>query len=270
MLSKNIFSKILAFITITLLGFSTSNAAVNDSTNLILSKQDCYERICEWTNIGIGGAYYNINGENADIGGYAGYISLFGKAAFKQRLQLGANIALGGGKSDLSGSAFPMGAKNNTNLMIFDFDLKFGVNIASKESPIFINLLGGLDIYSTNKDERKFQRSLGLAGIEIEGEKPISAKLSVMYGASYSLIVAGNYLFDKDTRAQIPFSTKNYAIGANIGLSYEIEKGISTYARLVGKYQNIGASETLNVNNANVFMPATQNYVGMVEFGIGF
>ena len=266
MLNKNTFSKILVFITTTLLGFSTSNAAVGDSTNLILSKQDCYERICEWTNIGIGGAYYNTNGESADIGGYAGYISLFGKAALKQRLQLGANITLGGGKSDLSGTS-PMGAKNNTNLMIFDFDLKFGINIASKESPIFINLLGGLDVYSTNKDEKKFRRSLGLAGIEIEGEKPISTKLSVMYGASYSFIVAGNYLFNnKDTRAQIPFSMKNYAISANIGLWYEIERGISTYARLVGKYQNIGASEKINSG----FMPATQNYVAMVEFGIGF
>lgn len=264
-------SKFLAFLGVLTLGFSTSNAATNDTTNVILSKQDCFEKVCEWTNIGIGGAYYNAGGENAGIGGYAGYVSLFGKAVLKQRLQIGGNIAIGGGKSELSGNSFPNGAKNNTNLMVFDFALKAGVNVSSKESPIFINLLGGLDVYSTNKDERKFQRSLGLVGIEIEGEKPISAKLSVMYGASYSLVVAGTYMLDnKDTKAKIPFSPQNYAISANVGISYEIERGISAFVRAIGKYQHLNTSETINANNVNLSMPAMNNTQAMVEFGIGF
>ncbi|MGX3098801.1 hypothetical protein [Helicobacter sp. 23-1046] len=271
MSNKNTLSKFLAFLGAVTLGFSISNAATNDTTNVILSKQDCFERICEWTNIGIGGAYYNANGENTSISGYAGYVSLFGKVALKQRLQFGANIAIGGGNSDLGGSAFPNGAKSNANLMVFDFALKAGANITSKESPIFINILGGLDMYSTNKEERKFQRSLGLAGIEIEGEKPLSAKLSVMYGASYSFVVAGTYILDKqNTKAQIPFSTQNYAISANVGISYEIERGISTFVRAIGKYQHLNASQTINANNINLSMPAINNTQAMIEFGIGF
>lgn len=59
-------------------------------------------------------------------------------------------------------------------------------------------------------------------------------------------------------------------MSANIGFEYEISKGISTYLKLIGKYQNISTPPSATVNSATINYPASNNFAGMLEVGLGF
>lgn len=248
---------------------SYSSAALVSSSK-IASKKDCEDAFCEFGRIGVGGAYYGVQANGVDIGGYAGYVSLGVKEVMKGRVQVGIDGFVGGGKSELKGSTLA-NLSTNPNLLIYGFGARVGVNVLTKSAPLFVSLTVDVDGYNANpRNSNGFYRSLGLAGVALDGEIPTSSKTRILYGASYSWIFGATYKFGDSAKVNVSRSIDNYAVSANIGFEYEISKGISTYLKLIGKYQNISTPPSATVNSAAINYPSSNNFAGMLEVGLGF
>ena len=267
---KNTLLKSVKFslITFGMLGlFSSLNAA-----NIITggaSKKDCEDTNCEFGRIGIGGGYYGLQGSNANADSYIGYVSLGIKEVYKARFQGAFDIVLGGGRGNLKGSAFPQGISKSGDVFIFEPTIKFGVNVLTKRVPLFVNIVGGIEGYRLGfNNDSTFRRVAGLVGVELNGEIPAGDRLRFTYGAGYSWIARVDYDFGKTTTIA-KGSIKNYAVNANIGLEYDLPKGLYTYAKLIGKYQHNNATSSATYNGMQVSYPASDNFVGMLEIGLG-
>lgn len=241
------------------------------SITKIASKEECKEHFCVFGKVGAGGVYYATKANGVDISGYAGYAALSLREVIKARVQFGIDGFVGGGKSELKGSALSS-LSSNSALLIWGFGARFGVNISSKDAPLFVNLTIDVDEFNANPQHTKgFARMLGYTGVALEGEIPTSPQTRFIYGASYSWIFGATYKFNDSGSINIPRSISNYAIGANIGVDYEISKGISFYTKLIGKYQALGTPPSAtHSNGTTISYPKSNNFSGAVEIGFGF
>ena len=114
-----------------------------------------------------------------------------------------------------------------------------------------------------------FGRAYSLLGVELDGNVAIGENLKLTYGAGYGWLYA-RYWYGNDTSAKIENSLKNFEVNASMGISYEFGGGYAYFARIIGRYQNIGASSEATYDNALVSYPKSSNYAGMLEMGVEF
>lgn len=241
--------------------FLTANAGdTSYSTNVI--NTDCKERSCLYGSVGIGGAYYNLN--NSDMLSQAYYLYLGGKYVWNTQAQFKPEVRIGVGKNTLKGD-FPTTLRVNEDYLYYDIKLKGGWNILSKDYPLFLNVFGEV-VSQTPK--KSFGRAHTVVGLELEGSAPVGENLKLTYGVGYGWLY-GAYFYERE-RARVPNSASNFEINANVGINYEFGNGYAYFARIIGKYQKIGASHTITYQNAPVSYPASNNYAGMLEMGIEF
>ncbi len=148
--------------------------------------------------------------------------------------------------------------------MFFEVRPKVGLNLASKEVPLFLNLAYTLDGYSTNQNQSGYANLLHQVGLELEGILPTQSGFNIEYALGYDYLFAGSYKFGGVSGNST--ISNGYTLRASLGFSHKLTENTLYYVRAIGKYHNLSSSKPLN----NLSMPATQNYVAMVEFGIGF
>lgn len=235
------------------------SAASYDTTT---TSADCKERNCSYESIGIGVAYHNYNA--GDVLSPAYYLVGDGRYVWSARAQVGLLVRGGYGSNSLKGT-FPTTLKTKADYFFLDVKLKAGWNILSKDYPLFLNVFGEI-VSQTPK--KSFGRAHTVVGLELEGSAPVGENLKLTYGAGYGVLAASYYY--EDVRADAPNSMKNFEVSANVGVNYELSSGYAYFARIIGKYQKIGASNTVTYQNASVSYPASNNYAGMLEMGIEF
>lgn len=218
---------------------------------------------CSAFSIGVGGLYSKFNGSNAGVESNGGYVSA---EAYKitGRVKTDVRAQLGWGNSSLQGASVS-GLSNPPN-HFFTYGAKIGVNIASKNVPIFVSFFGELDRHDTS-NSKGFERKLITIGAEIDGIIPAGNALSVTYSLGYGWIGSAYYKFDGVTSKAN--ASGNYMIKASVGALYALSDSVSAYLRVIGKYQNI-ARDSQRVSDANNFYPKSASYVGMVELGLEF
>ncbi|MGX3099076.1 hypothetical protein [Helicobacter sp. 23-1046] len=220
---------------------------------------------CSSFSVGVGGLYSKFNGSNAGVESSGGYVSL---EAYKVtgRIKSYSSVQFGAGNSTLSGATLAdLGNPPNHFLV---FTPKIGVNIASKNAPIFVNFFGELYLHDTS-NSKGVERELITLGGEIEGIIPAGNALSITYSAGYGWLGYAHYKLDGvDSRVG---AGANYMIKASVGASYVLSDSVSTYLRLIGRYYNTAKdSAIVQVNGVDKSYPASSSYVGMVEIGLEF
>ena len=220
---------------------------------------------CSSFSVGVGGLYSKFNGSNAGVESTGGYVVV---RAYKVIGRIKSNIdaQLGWGNSTLSGTT--LADLSNPPNYFFSTSPKIGINIASKNVPIFVSLFAELDDHNTSSGKGIERRFISLGG-EIEGIIPAGNALSITYSVGYGWLGYAHYKFDGvDSKAN---SSGNYMIKASVGASYALSDSVSTYLRLVGKYYNTAKnSANVQVNNVTKSYPASSSYVAMVELGLEF
>lgn len=216
----------------------------------------CQESKCWLGHFGIGGAYYDFG--SADISSYGAYISLEGKSVYYQRFQFAMGGRIGGGLTQSSSIPF---IESKAPLFIFDAYVKIGANIATKSTPLFVNLVIEADDHNGNiASHNGIDRSLILLGGELEGAMAISPLTQLDYSLGYAWVGSGQYVIN-DIKSKI----NNYSdeINASIGFTRNISDNTGFYTRLRGKYQNLQKALYQNVQQ----FPASHNFVAMLEIG---
>ena len=244
------------------LGFIATANLSAASYETTTTSTDCKERNCSYESIGIGATYYNFNA--GDVLSPAYYLVADGKYVWSARAQVGLLVRAGMGSNELKGT-FPATLKTKGSYFFLDAKLKAGWNVLSKDYPLFLNIFGEI-VSQTPKES--FGRSYSVVGLEVDGNVPLGENLKLTYGASYGVLTA-SYFYD-NTRANAPNSSSNFEATANVGISYEFGNGYAYFARIIGRYQNIGASSEATYENAQVSYPKSSNYAGMLEMGVEF
>lgn len=228
-----------------------------------VASADCKDRYCLYESVGIGGAYYNLNA--SDVLSQAYYLYIGAKYVWSARAQFGFDVRIGAGKNNLKGT-FPTTLKTNAGYFYYDAKLKGGFNVLSKDNPLFINIFGSM---VSQTPSNSFGRAYSLLGVELDGNVAIGENLKLTYGAGYGWLYA-RYWYGNDTSAKIENSLKNFEVNTSMGISYEFGGGYAYFARIIGRYQNIGASSEATYENALVSYPKSSNYAGMLEMGVEF
>ena len=244
------------------LGFITMANLSAASYETTTTSVDCKERNCSYESIGIGATYYNFNA--GDVISPAYYLVADGRYVWSARAQVGLLVRVGMGSNNLRGT-FPTTLKTKASYFLLDAKLKAGWNVLSKDYPLFLNVFGELVSQTPTKS---FGRSYSVVGLELDGNIPVGGNLKLTYGASYGVLVA-SYFYD-NTRSKVPNSSSNFEASANVGISYEFSNGYAYFARIIGRYQSIGASSEATYENALVSYPKSSNYAGMFEMGVEF
>ena len=207
---------------------------------------DCEETNCSSFRIGVGGAYHTLDGKEASISSTGGYLSFAARGILKQRLMSELSGKVGVGSAKASESYFA--TLDEKPLSVFtEASFKIGLNISSKQLPLFVNAVYGWDNFSTNTKDKGIGLSRELGGIEIVG---------------YYHFFAGNYLLQNDVSSKL--GGTNYMIKASLGYASNITPNLGFYIKAIGKYENMSASK---LTATSVNYPASTNYVGMIELG---
>ena len=234
---------------------------------MLAAKQYCKENpdkcMNEIIRFGIGGHY--VDSAQINTTSYGGYINLdIIDSTKNNRVQVGLSGKLGWDKHTFANTS-PSVVKNSKDLaMFFEVRPKVGLNLASKEVPLFLNLAYTLDGYSTKQNQSGYANLLHQVGLELEGILPTQSGFNIEYALGYDYLFAGSYKFGGVSGNSA--ISNGYTLRASLGFSHKLTENTLYYVRAIGKYHNLSSSKPLN----NLSMPATQNYVAMVEFGIGF
>ena len=235
------------------------------ASGIVSSAQAICVEDCSSFSVGVGGLYSKFNGSNAGVETSGGYLVL---QTYKVigRIKSGMDAQLGWGNSTFSGTT--LANLSNPPNYFFRTSPKIGVNIASKNAPIFVSFFGELDDHNTSSGKGIERRFISLGG-EIEGVIPAGNALSITYSAGYGWLGYAHYKFDGvDSKAS---DSGNYMIKVSVGASYVLSDSVSTYLRLIGRYYNTAKdSAIVQVNGVDKSYPASSSYVGMVEIGLEF
>lgn len=241
--------------------------------------------ITEHQSIGIGGLYSSSKATNANVKDSGIYLNFRGDdTSENHRTKVGAEFEYGYGTSKTSGSLFSHLDKygSSGNFSYLDIFLRFGFNAATKEVPLFINLIGGIDgsINGRSKfDGFVFARSVAKFGLEVEGALPLGQNLKLTYSAAYLYTKAGYRFGRLDGGATPVVDTKKpgYDIIASVGFITNITPKMDLYVKAKGKYRTFGESKgaPIDINGnatpvANTNYPASRDVSAMLEVGIGF
>ena len=193
--------------------------------------------------VGIGGLYGKRDlAPMSDVTNSGGYLSFSAYETYK-RFKFSAIIDLGAGSS----------SRINEPFLFYDVMLKFGLNIASYDNPLFVYVGTATDKYYDDSGSNAFIiKTLGLlAGVE--GSIKAGERLRYEYGVDY------NYIDGEYNGVKFGFGD-GYGIRASLGFSYQLKEKLFYYVKLRAKYQNI---------TYNPASPAASNLIGMVEIGLG-
>lgn len=223
---------------------------------------NCEESNCKSLRIGVGGAYHSLNATGADISSTGGYLSFAARGTLKQRLMSEISGKVGVGSAEASGSYFA--TLDEKPLSVFtEASFKIGLNVLSKQLPLFVNAVYGWDNFSTNTKDKGIGLSRELGGVELEGFLPTSNTSKIEYLVGYYHFFAGNYLLQNDVSSKLGGS--DYMIKASLGYASDITPNLGFYIKAIGKYENMSTSK---FTATSVNYPASTNYVGMIELGI--
>lgn len=217
----------------------------------------CDKKHCHYGHIGIGGAGYDLGGE--DIKSYGGYIALEGRSIYAQRLQGVIGLRGGGGVSKAENVA---NIADNASLFMFDWYAKVGLNIATARTPLFLNVFAERNGHHGAVSSKKgLDRDIILLGAELEGSIPASNRLNLTYTLGYGWIGYAHYTINKQESKVDDYS---YEANASVGFSRDISENMAYYAKLIGKYQNIAPAY---IQGTQAY-PNSENFVVMFEIGI--
>lgn len=217
----------------------------------------CEESACWSGNIGVGGAYYDFG--SADISSYGGFLALEARGIYRQRLQAVIGGRIGGGSTQ--SDKLPL-LESKSPLFIIDEYVKFGVNIAGKNAPLFINLVLEENNHNGNiASHNGIDRTLITLGGELEGSFNISSLTQFNYSLGYAWVGSGQYIID-DIKSKV----ENYSdeINVSVGFTRTMTENLGFYMKLRGKYQNLQKALYQNIER----FPSTRNFVAMVEMGL--
>ncbi|MGX3098917.1 hypothetical protein [Helicobacter sp. 23-1046] len=169
-----------------------------------------------------------------------------------------------------------------------DVSLKAGWNIAdSIEEPFYINLgyvLLDMFVHHSNGYPFVFNQVHGGIFIEAEGKKRLGDKFALTYLGRVSLAGAQVGISDQDKNltgsnngGAIVLKASNdigYELRANVGITYDIGKRTSFFARLNAKYKYLPATQSTQLttiaNNYGNNNPLDTGVVGNQTFNIAY
>ena len=273
---------------------STAYMGALCSANPVINIDECPK---EYTRISLGAQYSQIqeksqnpnnpNSQNHRLNNaiYAGYLNLEGGIANKtNRLHFVLSGKIGAGKisaSKSSASKSSGGEQNiqfsgisfaKENLAIFgEIKPKAGINLAHKKYSLYLNLAYTFEAYtSRKKNNGGYSYLFHYLGTELEGVIPIGQRFALEYSTGYDWLFSGGYGFEgaKDSSlSAFSLNGHSYALNASVGFSYGLNNGRLYFCKLIGKYQNLGASKP---TSEGLSMPHLKNLIGSLEVGIGF
>ena len=235
----------------------------------------CESKKCPYGNVGVGVGGYAFNALHSNFGSSVGYVYGGGGFVHNQRVKFDADVRVGVSRNTLQGNNFPSNFATSLNATSLDFRVKLGQNVLSKETPLFISVVLGLTLNTPNKISFGFTQAL--LGVEVDGQVHIAPNLILSYGGGYGWLAMG-YTYTKTTVFS-PYknneiaesrSIRNFEFNANVGLSYQFHYKYAYFIRALGRFQHIGASETIHYANNPLTHPQSNNFIGMLETGIEF
>lgn len=177
----------------------------------------CDFAFCIGDDVGVGISYSDFGGNGTADGNLtSGYGALDLDLLFARRLKLRLGFKVGVGTMNLSSSSLSSLPSSATGVF-GNIDLKLGFNIASLESPLYINFMMFTGNSATNND---FVQGVGIIGIELECKSHISDKTSLLYSFGGSVVngVYGNKLdFDNTMSDKL-----GYGLLGSLGLERSI------------------------------------------------
>ncbi|TLD99741.1 hypothetical protein [Helicobacter trogontum] len=216
------------------------------------------ENYCIDLYLGAGGFYENTTGSGANINNMGGFISLGGADVYFKRVQFGLDVKLGYGSNSVGGTNLNLLTKDNT-LFQFDGIGKIGVNIAGKDSPLFVNFLAGYDVMNSSG----VGRELFLLGGGIDGKITLNEKMKLTYTAGYGYVFNGAYTFNK---AYASIGEGSQIVMFSLGTQAKVSENVNFYFKGFGKYYDLNASKQVN----GVSMPDSRAWQAGLEAGVAF
>lgn len=237
----------------------------------------------EQFSIGIGGLYSSSKATNANVKDSGIYLNFRGdEISENYRTKIGAEFEYGFGISKTSGSLFSyldkFGSENKFEY--WDFLIRPGFNIFTKEVPLFINLLVGLEFYTNKKTDKNkaFWRDTLKIGVEAEGAIPLGQSLKLTYSGAY-LPTITSYQFGRLDGGRTPESDIDkfsYDIVASVGFITKLTQSRDLYVKAKGKYRTFSKSNEVPIDSngttsiSNINYPAHKSVDVMVEVGVIF
>lgn len=226
----------------------------------------CDSIFCIGGKVGIGVAYSDFGGNSTIDGNLtSGYGALDIDLLFIRRLKFGLGFKVGAGSINLSGSSLSS-TSNHTTSAFGDLSMKIGFNVASLESPLYINFM----MFTANSAiSSDFVQGVGIIGVEFEGKKQFSEKTYLLYSLGGG--VANGAYGNKNINFEDIMSNKlGYGLFGSLGLEYSLTSYLGFYVKGTAKFYDINASKETQINGASVSFPATKAWVAMAEAGITF
>ncbi len=225
------------------------------------------ENYCINSYIGVGGFYENANGNETKITNYGGFLSIGGSDVLFHRVQAGIDMKFGYGSNNLSGTN--LANLNSGSIFSIDIMGKLGVNVATQNSPLFINLIFGPELILSNSG---IGRNLYYIGGGIEGKLALSEKLKLTYSAGYGYIVnaiASVYSLGEN-HVESALIGYNQLFMASLGTQIKVSEHIDFYLKAFGKYYDLNNSKEVQVNGNAISMPSIKTWQAGLEAGISF
>ncbi|WP_104718629.1 hypothetical protein [Helicobacter trogontum] len=228
----------------------------------------CDSIFCIGGNVGVGGIYTDFGGNSRADGSFKG-----GYGAFEldlliiRRLQVGLGFKGGSGSMGIYGSDL---ANNFDASLLGDKagafvsgSFKIGFNVASLESPLYINFISNMDGYIGT-----FGHGLGFYGAELQGRKSFGGRTSLLYsfgGAAAHAIYA--FTQDQDNKVE---SGYGYSLFGSLGVDIGLTRNLGFYIKTIVRYYDIPANDAMQINNQVVSFPHTNAWATMLETGLRF
>ena len=238
------------------------------------------EEHCLSGRFGVGVSYLNLDAPQAKAQSYGGFVNAEAIESYK-RLQALLGIRFGLGGITYSGGTFDSLGREELALNT-DVRIKLGVNILTKNIPLFVNIVLGDDYLGASSasgtTSKGFNRNLFYGGLELQGVAPVSSKGRIEYSAGFNAI-SGWYELGKTYGAKSGLKGFSYAINATLGYSQDIDERKEWYIKAIGKYENLAQSRAVPFYATYEGNPtpssyrgvgANQNFGLMIEAGIGY
>ena len=246
--------------------------------------------VSEHASIGIGGLYSNSSATNVNVQYYGIHLNLHTDLIsqnhkIKFSTEFDWNRGSGGRKLSNSQLAYLEKFGSGKNFRYSHILIRFGFNLASKETPLFLNLIGGFGkVTNSHKETDLLKRTTWKAGIELEGAFPLGQNSKFTYSAGY-LPTSIYYSFIDPSRADNGMSARSYVsklghkVLVSVGFTQAINERLYFYTKLKGQYKVFGESKLVPINIniidtataiTNTNYPASRDVGAMLEVGIGF
>ncbi|MDD7567288.1 MAG: hypothetical protein PUJ79_02655 [Helicobacter sp.] len=244
--------------------------------------------VSEHASIGIGGFYSNSSATNISMQYYGIHLNLHTDLISQNhKIKFSAEYDRdsGSGKRKLSNSQFAYLEKfgSGKNFRYSHILIRFGFNLASKETPLFLNLIGGFgEVTNSHKETDLLKKTTWNAGVELEGALPLGQSYKLTYSAGY-MPTGIYYSFIDPSRGDKGMSARSYVsklghtVLVSVGFTQAINERLYFYTKLKGQYKVFGESQPVALNIAdtataitNTNYPASRDVSAMLEVGIGF